>query len=57
MTEQPMVQVGWRSKRTGEMCSCPVYERSPHANSEPVMVSLDVAKRIQAMHLPRSADV
>lgn len=31
-------QVGWRSKVTGDICDCPVYERSPHANSEPVFV-------------------
>jgi hypothetical protein len=33
-----LVQVGWRSKITGEVCDCPVYEMSPHANSEPVFV-------------------
>ena len=33
-----LVQVGWRSKVTGVICDCPVYERSPHANSEPVYV-------------------
>lgn len=33
-----LVQVGWRSKGTGEICDCPVYETSPHAASEPVYV-------------------
>lgn len=46
------VQVGWRSRITGEMCDCPVYESSPHANSEPVMVPREVAERIKTMHLP-----
>ncbi len=35
-----LVQVGWRSRRTGVVCNCPVYERSPHANSDPVYVLL-----------------
>lgn len=33
-----LIQVGWRSRLTGEICECPVYERSPHANSDPVYV-------------------
>lgn len=49
------VQVGWRSRTTGEMCDCPVHERSPHANSDPVMVPREVANRIQTMHMPREA--
>ena len=47
------VQVGWRSRTSGVMCDCPVYERSPHADSDPVMVPREVANRIQTMHLPR----
>lgn len=26
-----LVQVGWINPKTGVMCDCPVYERSPHA--------------------------
>lgn len=50
------VQVGWRSRTTGEMCDCPVYEASPHANSDPVLVPREVADRIQTMHLPRATN-
>lgn len=39
------VQIGWRNVDTGIMCDCPVYERSPHANSEPVMIDSDVYDR------------
>lgn len=38
MKAKRLVQVGWRSKATGVICDCPVYERSPHANSDPVFV-------------------
>lgn len=48
MPAERLIQVGWRSKVTGEMCDCPVYERSPHGNSEPVMVPRSVFERIQA---------
>ena len=38
-TDNPgYVQIGWRSRLTGEICDCPIYERSPHANSDPVYV-------------------
>lgn len=33
---QKRVQIGWMNPTTGVMCDCPVYERSPHANSVPV---------------------
>ena len=36
----PIVQIGWRSRLTGEICDCPVYELSPHANSDPVYVEV-----------------
>lgn len=36
--EQGLRQVGWRSRVTGHICECPVYEASPHADSEPVFV-------------------
>jgi hypothetical protein len=39
------VQIGWRNVDTGIMCDCPVYETSPHATSEPVMVDRDVLDR------------
>jgi hypothetical protein len=35
----PFTQVGWRSRLTGEICDCPVYERSPHADSDPIYVA------------------
>lgn len=35
-----LVQVGWRSRRTGVICDCPTYERSPHADSDPVFMFL-----------------
>jgi hypothetical protein len=47
--KHPDVQVGWRSRKTGELCECPVYESSPHANSDPVMVPWDVWVRSQAV--------
>lgn len=31
-----LVQVGWMNPKTGVMCDCPSYERSPHAKSVPV---------------------
>lgn len=37
--EQPFTereQVGWMNPQSGVICDCPVYERSPHANSVPV---------------------
>jgi hypothetical protein len=36
-----LVQVAWRSKVTGVICDCPVWETSPHATSEPVYVIRD----------------
>jgi hypothetical protein len=41
----PEIQVGWRSRRTGQICECPVYERSPHANSDPVYVHTDADEK------------
>jgi hypothetical protein len=41
------VQIGWRHQDTGVMCDCPVYETSPHADSEPVMVPRDVYDRLK----------
>lgn len=39
--EPKLVQVGWRSRTTGEICDCPLGETSPHANSVPVYVMDD----------------
>jgi hypothetical protein len=42
-----LIQIGWRDRDTGEMCDCPVYEGSPHRNSEPVLVTRDAYERLK----------
>jgi hypothetical protein len=51
---RPVGFVGWRSRATGEICDCPPWESSPHANSDPVYL-LEAALPVPSVGDPETA--